>query len=629
MAQPPRSSHASRAERSDLLALLVGTLVGLLALLAAFLAIERSFGNAFDDLAIKSDEVALAIGEAVAEEIEHAVALGIPLDKMRGVEPHLQAMLAANPSIAGIAILDEAEDVLYAVEPGQVFDAATHMRAPISVGETRGAVLVRPSLYVVEAVREHILASALAVALLAGLAVGLALRFALLERVDLPRARFVAGGRSVARGVFADFTPPPPGPLTPLGAAAARLIGPLRRSYRRLLLVVDEVRALDTSNLLHGRIDAAMRPLRAYRFNRLFVRRIEREGAGLAWPFLAMAAAEASRPLVANFAIDRIGDAPLSTIAAAGAVAADGLGAILGLLLALLLGGRWSKAITLFAMSAAGVALGATYFVHDAMPFALIVFVTGFGLWTAVWTVLLAEGAAARRPWRAALVFLAAGAAGPIVGSLLAEAEGRRMAFATIGVVVVIVGLASIASASRTPQRVRTRLDLLAPSSPGALALAEAITLVAAAFPVFAWADIQTSGIAMRENYATIGLQFGLVGVASLLAPALAVRAAPAVGAALGALALAGACLVALPAPITSIAVGLGLGLTMLSLGARAFAPPAAMTIAFAMVLSAASHATTYLTGLSSIGSATLAAAVLGGASLLAAIRPAGRRRRR
>ncbi|WP_170134883.1 hypothetical protein [Acuticoccus kandeliae] len=600
------SGHLASTRRATIAALCVAAIV----LASALVVLLPRFESAFSALDSSSDYVAAAISESVAGDFQRAIDLGIPLREMRGVGPYLDTILEANPSVASISILDPNERVLFAAgETGGVYGDERQVRSAIAQGRAvEGAVVVVPSRLMLERVRGHIIQSAIAVAIAASLFVGILLRLLLLERRDLPQARFVAGGRAVAHGVFADFTSPRPGPFQPLGQSAARLTVTLRRAHRRLQVVVDEVRALDITRALHERIDAALAPLAAFRFDRPFPHR--QDDGLLWWPLAALSAAMAVRPLVANFAGDRIGDDPIVALVVGGSVGAMAAGGLLGLALAWLVGGRYSKLATTIGTLIGAGAIGSIYLIRDYDYFIGALAIAGFGLWFAAFTVLLADGNFMRRPWHAALVLLAAAAIGPTVGALLAEAVGRRLAFLSIGGILVVIALASTAGAPRRVRPVRLAFALTA---------SETLALAAATTALFTWTDIFIAGTALTENYATMAMHFAIIGAAAYVPFATDTRTAAATGAALAAAGVAAALLLDFPPVAASGTIGLGFGLTLMRLGARGFGGSAAIVLLVGILIAAGAKAATYVVDISPLGTSAVGASALTLLAILAA----------
>ncbi len=286
-----------------------------------------------------------------------------------------------------------------------------------------------------------------------------------------------------------------------------------------------------------------------------------------------------------------------------------------------MLGGRWSKPVTFTALMLSAVAFGMVYFVRDYRVFTAVTTFASFTGWLAVWTVLQAAGAGRRRPWRGALVLLAAAAIGPVIGALLAEAEGRRAAFATLGAMAAVLAILSTAGAPRLRQAGR----------PPSLSGAEMMALVAASLAVFAWADLHLSATLLRERYAVLGLNFGLCGAAAFVPYLLRLRLPAPAGAVVAAAAvLIGGGLVAVPAldglgadlghGLTSAAAGVGFGLVTFSLGGRAFIASAAIAIGVGGLGAGALHAAAMVVPGAGFALGAIAAAALAGLSVLAAL---------
>jgi drug/metabolite transporter (DMT)-like permease len=86
--------------------------------------------------------------------------------------------------------------------------------------------------------------------------------------------------------------------------------------------------------------------------------------------------------------------------------------------------------------------------------------------------VLLQPGFRLRRPWFWSLMVLAA-LAGSGLGGLVAEALGRRDAFASAGVSLVVLGLAILALVERPRSVPRLRLGRRGPAGPDLRRLAD------------------------------------------------------------------------------------------------------------------------------------------------------------
>ncbi|MEM8854736.1 MAG: hypothetical protein AAGD34_13625 [Pseudomonadota bacterium] len=558
------------SRRSDRLAGLVGLSVMLVVLTFNALIALVALSPELERLRHSSLEATQALAISLADDVGRAVALGIPLEEIYQADQYLQNTLIASPEASAVAVVDGNEQMLY--QAGIAMSEASEVvRTPILADrQTVGAVLIVPSHDIVHEAMLHLIALGLAVALVAGCAVGAWFRIQRLERVDLPRARFVAGGRSVARGHFADYSPPASGsPFRPLGILAARLTTPVRRAHRILLALADEVRALDTAGAHAKDIAQSVAPVAPYWFERARLSGIAQAG-GAWWIAIAFALGEATRGLTASFAADRIGNDPFATIAVGGAVGADALGSVLGLLFALALKGRYAKAAIAVGLALAGVGLGITIQLRDPLTFVAMQMLAGFGLWLALFSALCQRGTLTRLPWRAALLLLAAWATGPVIGGILAEAEGRRLAYATVGAALLAMALLSllVPSRPRLSQRARPRLELPA-----------GIALFAIAMAIVTWADIHLAVTQLRENYAHLALNFALIGTASLLPFAMGLRLPPASAVALALAALGAATVVSVPAVVVSMALGLGLGIAVSAARAGGFTGTGALAL--------------------------------------------------
>lgn len=607
----PRSERrAAQFGRSDRIAVSFGFAAAALVLAAAVLLEAFRFGPALVRLDAGARGVAAAVGRAVANDIERALALGIPLDGMVGVVPYLDAIRTANPSVSALAVADRANAVLFASPPDGVLSAA--VATAVVAGETTvGAVLVTPADAIAERVRSHLRALGGAFAILAGLAIGVVVRLWRLERIDLPEARFVAGGRAVARGVFADFSVPRPGPFTPLGIAAARLTGPVRRAHRRFLALTDEVTALDVAGRYRGRIAAVHASLGEFVFERP-IRRRALERVLLWWPLLALTAGEATRLLAASFAADRVVSGPVTAAAVSASIGAGALGGLAGLGLAVLLAGRMAKLAAFVALLVAAAANAAVFTTRDINHFVALQAVAGAGVWLAVFAVAGDVRLGRRRPFLAALLLLAALAIGPVLGVIAAEAAGRRAAYLIAGVTMGGVALLVLATSPGGAPRLRTRL------TPG-----ETLALATAGLALTAWADIHLSVIVLREDYAGLALHAGLIGAAMLMPAALGMTSRAPLGAALATAALAASALIAIPFALVSLAIGLGLGTAVHALGARGLSVPAIAALLFGTFAAAAVTAIPSLlpdTAAARIGGRELAALAAAGLAFFALI---------
>lgn len=593
-----RSTSGSRQST-----LWAGTLGILLALMVAAVAtLMLATGARLDRTGLRdaSDDVVASIGHSIGELVSRAVGLGIPLPDLHEVDGYLDDVIQANPEVDGIAITDPDGTVLFERSrwPDRTFHSA--VAVPIEIDKTVvGRIEIDASYAIAGTVRMRLLAVAIAASIFAGLLAAIWLRIYRLEMLDLPRARFVASSRAVARGGFGDYSAPPEdSPLLPLGRAAARLIAPVRRQARDAASLADEIRAVDVTNAFSGRVEGALKPLSAYRFDHL--RQPNRQAGWGGWLVLAVVCLiEASRPLVAGFAADRIGTHPLVEVAIGLALTGDALGRLLGVLAAYVVAVRLPRTATVLGLLIAAAGTAATFTIHETLPFAGARVAVGFGLWLAVWSLLMRAGGFRRMPWAGALLLLCAWGLGPIIGGLLAEIFGRRNGFLLIGGAIGVLAFFGLLQ----PTRGSTR-TVLSWRDPRVSDLAAPLVAV---LVLTTWLEVHLSGHMMRENYVTLAMHFALVAGAMAVPWWLAIRLPVLVGAAVAVVAVWLATLALVPATAVSIVAGLGLGLITASLGARAYALPTATALTAGLLLAGMLDGICYLTGGQPL---TLAAAV-------------------
>ncbi|WMS42986.1 hypothetical protein RDV64_00875 [Acuticoccus sp. MNP-M23] len=596
MSEPVPSHQAGQrdlagARRADRAAFVLALSVGAVVLVATLWLATIMIQPRLQRLEVASTEAAQTLASAVAEDFAEAVALGIPLPQMRGVDDYLSAVLRSDNLVSAVLVLGAEEQRLFAV-PARTAVPRPLVRAQIMVDDKAvGTIIAGPSPQIAETARLHLLRSAIAMALLVGLLSGILFRIALLERLNLPQARLGAAAGAVGRGTFGEFTPPRAGAMLALGRSAGLLLAPIRREYRRLVALTDEVRALDTFGRVRTEIDDALAPLAAYSFDRPRKGRMLSSANALWWPFAALAALFTPRALVASFAADRV-DTVHVPLAIGSAVGANALGAIVGLAVAFALGGRAPKLTPLFSLLIAAAAIGVTAIVRDPYIFTALQCAAGLFGAIAVGSTFCTEGAFARLPWRAGIVLIGAAAVGPTLGALLAEAAGRRISFATVGVLTAIIALTAAAGPPRRRAARRPRWGL---------PLSTALGLVSASFAVVTWIDISFSAGAMREDYAGLGYVAVVTGAAAFLPFALSgpPQRAFSVGGAALVVALFAAALFAEPALLSTLGVaavvGLSFGLAVRGAGSRAFGFGGATCLAAGTLLAGALEAGKFL----------------------------------
>lgn len=598
-----RSTSGSRQStlRAGALALLLALIV------AAAAALMLATGARLDRSGIKasSDDVVASIGHSIGELVSRAVGLGIPLADLYAVDGYLDDVIRANPELDGIAITDIDGKVLFERQREPDLPFLSAVAVPIELDkELIGRIEIDASYTVARTVRMRMLAVAVATSILAGLLAAVWMRIYRLEMLDLPRARFVASSRSVGRGGFGDYSAPPEdSPLLPLGRSAARLIAPVRRQARNAASLAEEIRAVDVTNAFTGRVEAALKPLAKYRFDHL--RQPIRQvgwGGWLVLPVVALI--EAARPLVGGFAADRIGTNRLADVAIGMALTGDAFGRLLGVAAAYFVAVHLPRTATVLGLLIAAAGTAVTFTIHETVPFAGARIAVGFGLWLAVWSLLMRSGGIRRTPWIGALLLICAWGVGPILGGLVAEIFGRRNGFLLIGCAIGFLALLGLLQPPR-------------PSSRAALAwrdprLTDMAAPLVAALVLTTWLEVHLSGHMMRENYVGLAMHFALASGAMAVPWWLSVRLPVLAGAAVAVVAAWLAALSLVPPVAVSVIAGLGFGLIGASFGARAYALPTATALTAGLLAAGGLNGVSYVAGTPPLGlTATVATALM------------------
>jgi hypothetical protein len=569
---PPSTSEPRRSDRS---AVVVGIVVALAIACAAgvtLFLVERSH---HDDLAITTERVTRSIGSAVADTVGRAVGFGIPLKDLYGVDDYLSDIIRRNPEVSAIAISDDSGQTLFSV-PETPTTQAKVIAVQIPVGATAvGLILVTPSQRILDVVNRTLVVTVLAASLLGGLLAAILVRAFAAERLDLRQARLVASLRSMAAGSFGDYTPVgDDSPLLPLGVALARRIAPVRREARQVSALAEEIRAIDFDATLGPRVDEALAPLEGkLRFDATHPPARRRTWKGW-WAVPLLLVGSAVHPLVPSFAFDRLDPGFLQALEVAASVAAQSLGCVLGLLVALVAAERAPAPAVGLGTLLAGAATAATALIRDPTVFLALRFAAGFGLWLALWVVLLQPGFRLRRPWFWGLMVLA-GLAGPGLGGLVAEAIGRRDTFAFTGVALVVLGLIVIALVERPRAAARPRFSI----RPRELVTVGAVSAVA-----MTWLELELGTGEARYAYSELALHFCLAAAAAAAVFVVRKRIHPSlallVAAAGPAMAVGAAMAVAAPDLVfaASAVTGLGVGLALSTVGGRVWSAEGAMS---------------------------------------------------
>ncbi|MEO1192677.1 MAG: hypothetical protein AAFY02_13025 [Pseudomonadota bacterium] len=435
--------------RSDLMAGAVGVLLALVVGLAGVWITQQIQRQQAGLLEYRTEVLGASVARSVAQSVERALNYGIPFKDLYGVTAYLDELLLANEEVAGVQIHDrEGQLVFSALRPERRSSTEPLLlRAPIlSEGVREGEVLLEAAGSIISEVREHQFILILAAALAAGAAGAALTRIYVMEAWDLPRRRLMAGLAAMARGVFAS-----PGRVR-RGSAIARIAAlggearePLRTSAREVSLLEEELRSIDIDGSQSGRIDAAVgRSLDGIIFDRQARAHSDRWWSGW-WNLLLLVAGTMTLPLVGGFAADRVGFTDFASASAAAVLALEAVGGLLGLLVARALPFQRFRILLVFlAGILAGIATMAVAEQRDLVPFLAIRLGTSFCIWFAITSVILTPGYRQRAPGYCALLLMLGLVLGPILGALLADGLGRRMAFICAGVALLFASLVLI-----------------------------------------------------------------------------------------------------------------------------------------------------------------------------------------
>lgn len=572
----------SDARRSDRFAVVVGLVVALAIACAASATLYLVERSHHDDLALTTERVTRSIGSAVADTVGRAVGFGIPLKELYGVDDYLADIIRRNPEVSAISIADDGGRTLFSVPPAPSSRAKT-IAVQIPVGAAAvGLILVTPSQRILDFVTRTLVVTALAASLFGGLLAAILTRVFAAERVDMRQARLVGSLRSMAAGGFGDYSPVGvDSPLLPLGVSLARRVAPIRREARQALALAEEIRAIDFDATLGPRVDEALAPLEGkLRFDTTHPPTRRRTWKGW-WAVPLLLVGSAVHPLVPSFAFDRLDPGFLQALEVAASVGAQSLGCVLGMLVALAVADRMPAPAVGLGTLLAGAATAATAVIRDPAVFLTLRFAAGFGLWLALWVVVLQPGFRLRRPWFWGLMVLA-GLAGSGLGGLVAEAFGRRDTFAFTGAALVVLGLIVIALVER-PRVVPRPQFTVRPH--------ELVTVGAAFAVAMTWLELELGTGDVRYAYSELALHFCLAATAAAAAFVSRARIHPS-AALLVAAAGPGVALVAPDFGMAASAItGLGVGLALSTVGARVWAAEGALSAMLGVLVAAASVA--------------------------------------
>jgi hypothetical protein len=419
-------------------AAIIAAVVAVAVGLSAVLLLDAGLRRSAPTLEQATRTGAAAVGMAVAGQFSHALQLGIPLDKLPGIEPYLHRIADDSPQVLGLEIIDSAGKTV-ATTGGTV----TGERFPISGGGVSATLVVEGESPLIEQAVSQVRIALAITALLAGAVAGGIVAFFVAFNLYPAQARLLGDMERVSAG---DFSAHPysedRGPLFSASRALARNIARVKAARRNLVEAVATIRAIDFDGSLGRRVDAILLPIdRRYTFADAgddAPAETFSNGSGAAWRVaLLLAIYAAAFPYVANFAIDRESEVvalpwvPVMPLLAE--LAAALAGAMLGT-------GRAGRSGALLALGgiALAVALGATYWCRTYDVFVMLRALAGLsgGFMAAA---LLAHRRIDLEPRSlATLLIFSALFAAPLASGLYAEAIGRRSGFLLLGIAALL-----------------------------------------------------------------------------------------------------------------------------------------------------------------------------------------------
>lgn len=493
------------------MAAIVAILVGM----AAFLLLQAGLYRSTPTLEEATRTGAAAVGQAVAGQFGHALQLGIPLDKLPGIEPYLQRIVASSPQVEGLALLDGTGRVVAATSP-----TVDGTRFPISVGDTKATLIVLAETPLIDqAVWQVRIALALTALLTGAVAGGLMAFFTAFHRAPAQR-RFFDDMQRVATGTFtAQPVGEGRGPLTNAARALTRRIEEVKTARRNLVEAVATIHAIDFDGSLGRRVEPIVQPIEGrYTFGAQDEDEaqpaITSAESGIAWRLaLIFALYGATFPYVANFAIDRESEvvpmawAPVLPLLAE--LAAACAGAVLGRM-------RVGTSRTALAMGCLvfGASVAATYWCRSYDLFVLLRLAAGLS------AAFVAAGLLSHRRYDlrprdlSSLLIFAALFAAPLFAGIYAEAIGRRSGFLLIGIAILAAApfVAGMSTASATGRSApRSPPWLSTPDMLLAFAILPASAMILVELPI---------GIGF-DDYLTGGAATALLAACALAAPAM------------------------------------------------------------------------------------------------------------
>jgi hypothetical protein len=292
-----------------------------------------------------------------------------------------------------------------------------------------------------------------------------------------------------------------------LAASATRAIIPIRHGYRQLLAAAREITAVDLDHSAQPRLQGAMDLISTtYTFaggDR--TRRIH------AWPGWWLVAAlllgEAVRPLVGGFAADRAPGASAEPLRVALVFLAQSIAGGVGLVLAWRL--RGGPVLAGLALALCGCVTLSVEWQYSGGLFLASRAAAALTLTLGAGTLALSGGVRLRRPWLGLATLVAIAGCGPALGSLLGELLGRRLAYATLGGGLLLLGVC-LALTQRGGRR--------GAWSGHPVGRRPVLALGAAALVVNGWIFGQLATFPLRYDYALMALLLATLAAAAALA---------------------------------------------------------------------------------------------------------------
>lgn len=548
-------------------AALVAAVVALAVGLTGHLLLETGLRQSKPSLEEATRTGATAVGQAVAQQIAHAIELGIPLDRLPGTEAYLQRIVESSPQVDGMALLDGSGGTIAATRPDVEGE-----RFPIAVGGVRATLVVAAeSPLIDQAVGQARMALAVAT-LFSGVLAGGIVVFFFAFRQNPARQRFLDDLARVAGG---DFTVRPAGeergPLAEATRALSARVEGVKAARRGLAEASATIRAIDFDGSLGSRVDAIQRPIEErYRFAQdqddELQSAVAAEDRSAAWRVALIAGLYATAfPYVANFAIDR---EPVGISAAWIPILpllAEIIAIVLGSLLARTRLGRGGTMLALGSL-ALGASLAGTYWCRDYDVFVMLRAAAGFSGSFVVAALLTHFRIDLGRKSLSLLLVFAALFAGQLLAGIYGEAIGRRSGFLMLGLAVL---LATPFIAIGTQSMVRHGPPAAARRRPNGYDVLLGLSVVPAAAAILV---ILPAGIGY-DDYLTTGMAVAALALATLAVPALPVVASAAAPLAAAAVLHYPVSPPALTMIVACAAIGVGLGGAMKSVIAEAGRP--------------------------------------------------------